>query len=121
MLGDTAMNFKINGHHLEITPAISERVKSKFERILRHFDQVLAINVTLSVDNQKEKEKRQQAGVHIHLKGKDIFVEEHHEDLYAAIDGLVDKLDRQVLRHKSRAYGHDHEALKHRPLDEAQP
>lgn len=115
------MNFKISGHHLEITPAITDRVKIKLERVLRHFDQVMAINVTLSVDNQKEKDKRQQAGVHIRLKGKDIFVEEHHEDLYAAIDGLVDKLDRQVLKHKSRVHSYEHDALKHHPSDGAQP
>ncbi|MCS6765089.1 MAG: ribosome-associated translation inhibitor RaiA [Candidatus Protistobacter heckmanni] len=111
------MNFKISGHHLDITPALRDYVGIKLERIVRHFDQVIGVSVLLAVDNQKEKEKRQYAEVNLHLKGKDIFVESHHEDLYAAIDCLVDKLDRQVLRHKDRKQ--QHTPAKYR-MDQAQ-
>ncbi|CAG9206296.1 MULTISPECIES: ribosome hibernation-promoting factor, HPF/YfiA family [Paraburkholderia] len=109
------MNLKISGHHLEVTPALREYVITKLDRVLRHFDQVIDGNVVLSVDNHKEKDKRQKVEVNLHLKGKDIFVESCNGDMYAAIDLVVDKLDRQVVRHKDRVQGHAHEALKHQP------
>ena len=106
------MNLTISGHHLEVTPALREYVIAKLERITRHFDQVVDVSVRLTIDNQKEKERRQKAEVTLHVKGKDIFVEQAHEDLYAAIDQLMDKLDRQVVRHKDKLHDHHHEAAK---------
>lgn len=109
------MNLKISGHHLEVTPALREYVITKLDRMLRHLDQVIDGNVVLSVDNHKEKDKRQKVEVNLHLKGKDIFVESANGDMYAAIDLVVDKLDRQVVRHKDRLQGHQHESLKYQP------
>ena len=106
------MNLKISGHHLEVTPALREYVITKLDRVLRHFDQVIDGNVVLSVDNHKEKDKRQKVEVNLHLKGKDIFVESANGDMYAAIDLVVDKLDRQVVRHKDRLQDHHHSAPK---------
>ncbi|WP_153101440.1 ribosome hibernation-promoting factor, HPF/YfiA family [Paraburkholderia hayleyella] len=108
------MNLQISGHHLEVTPALREYVIAKLDRVLRHFDQVIDGSVVLSVDNQKEK--RQKIEINLHLKGKDIFVESAESDMYAAIDLVIDKLDRQVIRHKDRLQGHQHEAIKHQPL-----
>lgn len=107
------MNFKITGHNLDITPAIIDYTKAKLDKALNHSDHILGVQVTLSIDNQKEKDKRQQASVHVHLKGKEIFVESCHEDLYAAIDYLADKLDRQILRYKERSQTHNHESVKY--------
>ena len=87
------MNLTISGHHLEVTPALREYVLTKLERVTRHFDQVVDVNVLLTVEKLKEKERRQKAEVTLHVKGRDIFVEQSHEDLYAAIDQLMDKLD----------------------------
>jgi putative sigma-54 modulation protein len=106
------MNLTISGHHLEITPALHGYVTSKLDRISRHFDQVVDIKVILSVDNMKEKDLRQKAECNIHVKGKDIFAETAHADLYAAVDELADKLDRQVLRYKDKAQEHHHETAK---------
>lgn len=106
------MNLTISGHHLEVTPALREYVLNKLERITRHFDQVVDISVLLRVENLKEKDRRQKAEVTLHVKGRDIFVEQAHEDLYAAIDELMDKLDRQVMRHKDRLQDHHHAATK---------
>src|SRR4051812_22102211 len=106
------MNLTISGHHLEVTPALREYVLTKLDRITRHFDQVVDINVLLSVEKLKEKERRQKAEVTLHVKGKDIFVENSHEALYAAIDQLMDKLDRQVCRHKDKLQDHHHVAAK---------
>jgi putative sigma-54 modulation protein len=94
------MNLTISGHHLEVTPSLRTYVTSKLDRVIRHFDQVIDVNVLLTVEKLKEKERRQKAEVNLHVKGKDIFAECAHEDLYAAIDELVDKLDRQVIKHK---------------------
>jgi len=73
---------------------------------------VVDINVLLTVEKLAEKERRQKAEVTVHVKGKDIYVEQAHEDLYAAIDQLMDKLDRQVCRHKDRLQNHHHVAAK---------
>ncbi|MDO9238351.1 MAG: ribosome-associated translation inhibitor RaiA [Aquabacterium sp.] len=110
------MNLTISGHHLEVTPSIREYVRTKLERVTRHFDQVVDINVLLSVEKQKEKNRRQQAEVTVRVKGKDIFVETAHEDLYAAIDQLMDKLDRQVCRYKDRVQDHHHDSHKRQEL-----
>jgi putative sigma-54 modulation protein len=106
------MNLTISGHHLEVTPALREYVIAKLDRVTRHFDQVVDINVLLTVEKQKEKERRQKAEVTVHVKGRDIFVEHSAEDLYAAIDQLMDKLDRQVCRHKDRVQDHHHASAK---------
>ncbi len=106
------MNFTISGHHLDITPALKEYVLTKLDRVTRHFDQVVDVNVLLSIENKKEKERRQKAEVTLHVKGRDIFVEDAQEDMYAAIDQVMDKLDRQVVRHKDKLQDHHHEASK---------
>jgi putative sigma-54 modulation protein len=95
------MNLQISGHHLEITPAIHDYVTGKLERVVRHFDNVIDVNVILSVDKLKQK-----AEVTVHLSGKDIFVEAIEEDLYASVDCLVDKLDRQIQKHKQKLQDH---------------
>jgi len=106
------MNLTISGHHLEVTPALRGYVTQKLDRIMRHFDQVVDVRVLLSIENQKEKQGRQRAECNIHVKGNDLFAECASEDLYAAVDELVDKLDRQVVRHKDRLQDHQHPSAK---------
>ena len=101
------MNLSVSGHHLAITPAIRGYIESKMERVLRHSDNVIDVNVVLSV-----QKLRQHAEITVHVRGKDIFVEAEQADMYAAIDALVDKLDRCLLKHKRRTFSHGHEALK---------
>jgi putative sigma-54 modulation protein len=98
------MNLNITGHHIEVTPAIREYVKDKLERVLRHFDQVTSSHVILSVEKLQQK-----AEVTLHVKGKDIYADAIDGDLYAAIDLVADKLDRQVVKHKEKVsnYAHD--------------
>jgi putative sigma-54 modulation protein len=93
------MNLNVSGHHLEVTPAIRTYVHSKLERIARHFDHVIDAHVILTVDKLRQK-----AEVTLHVRGKDLHCECEEADLYAAIDLLVDKLDRQVLRYKDKRY-----------------
>ena len=106
------MNLHINGHHLEVTPAIRNYVVEKLDRVKRHFDHVIDASVTLSVVKLVQK-----AEVTLHAKGKDIHAEAHDEDMYAAIDALADKLDRQVLRHKDKITNHSHTAPKHMVIE----
>ena len=103
------MNLRINSHHVEVTPAIKTHVEERVVRIKKHFDQVINISATLIVDKAKEKNLRQTAELTLHIKGKDLFAEAHHEDLYHAIDAAVDKLDKQVLKHKEQVKSHHHE------------
>ena len=108
------MNLTISGHHMEVTPALRGYVTSKLDRVTRHFDQMVDVKVLLSVENQKEKDKRQRAECTIRVKGNDLFAESAHEDLYAAVDELMDKLDRQVVRHKDKVQSYDRTgATKH--------
>lgn len=109
------MNLTISGHHLELTPAIRQYVETKLERIKRHFDHVIDVAVILAVEKLPEKEKRQKAEINLRLRGKDIHVESIAEDLYAAIDTLIDKLDRQVIKYKTKVQDHQHEAIKRMP------
>jgi len=102
------MNLTITGHHVEVTPAIRDYVSSKLDRVIRHFDNVTSVGVILSVEKLDQK-----AEVTLHTRGKDIFVEAHDGDMYAAIDAMADKLDRQVQKHKQKVQDHNHEALKH--------
>lgn len=106
------MNLTISGHHLDVTPALRSYVTTKLDRISRHFDQVVDIKVLLTIDNLKEKDQRQRAECSIHVKGRELFAEAAHADLYAAVDGLADKLDRQVLKYKDKAQDHQHHSAK---------
>jgi len=107
------MNVQVSGHHVEVTQPIHDYVLAKLERVQRHFDHVIDINVILSV-----QKLRQKAEISVHLRGKDIHVESDDEDLYAAIDLMMDKLDRQIIKHKQKAYSHPHDALKRQAADE---
>ena len=97
------MNLNLTGRHLEITPAIREHVTSKLDKVKRHFDNVIDINVILSVDKLIQK-----AEASVHISGKTLFAETEDSNLYVAIETLVDSLDRQVLKHKEK-----HTARRH--------
>lgn len=95
------MQSNISGHHLEVTPAIKDYVTSKLDRLNRHSDRITSTQVTLSVDKLVQK-----AEATIHVSGKDFFADSESENLYAAIDVLTDKLDRQLIKHKEKIRSH---------------
>jgi len=101
------MNLSINGRHLEITVAIREYVTNKLGRVLRHFDHVIDTQVILSVEPIEHK-----AEITMHLPGKDIHCEASAENLYAAIDILVDKADRKIIQYKDKLQNHVHTPVK---------
>lgn len=91
------MQINLTGHHVDITEALKGHVDNKFERLARHFDHVLNAHVVLSVEKLRQK-----AEATLHINGAKLFADSVHEDMYAAIDTLIDKLDRQVLKHKEK-------------------
>ena len=99
------MQINVSGHHVEITDALRNYVNEKLSRLERHFDKVGNINVILTVENVRHK-----AEASLHLSGHDIFAEatDADENMYAAIDALADKLDRQVKKHKEKLTNHLH-------------
>ncbi len=98
------MNLNLTGRHLEITPAIREHVISKLDKVKRHFDNVIDVNVILSVDKLQQK-----AEASLHLSGKTIVAETSDTNLYVAIDALIESLDRQVLKHKEKNTARRHD------------
>ena len=95
------MQLSITGHHIEVTPALRERVASKMEKIERHFDHLTDVHVILTVEKQ-----RHTAEATLNASRARLFAEATEEDMYAAIDGLIDKLDRQVKKHKEKLTDH---------------
>ena len=104
------MQITITGHHVDVSPALRAYVTEKMQKLSRHFDQVNSINVILNVEKlQQHAEATVKAG------GRTIFAAETAPDMYASIDGLIDKLDRQVRRYKDRITNHHH--VRHEPVE----
>ncbi len=95
------MQINISGHHVEVSPALKNYVNAKLERLSKHHDRITSTNVILSVEKLVQK-----AEASVHVSGKDFFANSESEDLYAAIDTLSDKLDRQLIRHKEKQRNH---------------
>jgi putative sigma-54 modulation protein len=104
---ETDMQINITGHHIEVTPALKAYVTDKLRRIHRHFDHVISTDVILRVENHHK-----QAEAKVVAAGKSLFAQESGDDMYAAIDGLIDKIDKQVRRHKDRVRDHQATAVK---------
>ena len=98
------MNLNLTGNHLEITPAIRDYVVAKLDRVTRHFDHVIDVSVVLSVNKLRQKVE-----ANLHIRGKDLHAESIEPDMYAAIDALADKLDRQVLKAKEKRVSDRHD------------
>jgi putative sigma-54 modulation protein len=95
------MQLSITGHHIDVTPALREYVGAKLVRLERHFDNMTDIHCVLTVEKLAHR-----AEATVHLGGGTIHAVAVEQDMYAAIDGLVDKLDRQVKKHKEKATDH---------------
>ena len=108
------MQVNVTGHHVDITESLHDYVINKIERLERHFDHLTNIHVILSVEKLRQK-----AEATFNLGGNNVFADAVHEDMYAAIDGLVDKLDRQVKKHKEKITDHHRASggLKAQPTD----
>ena len=95
------MQIDITGHHIEVTDPLRDYVKEKFERLERHFDNVVDVHVILTVEKLDQK-----AETTLNVSGARLYADAVDEDMYAAIDALTDKLDRQVVKHKEKRQDH---------------
>jgi putative sigma-54 modulation protein len=95
------MQISIDGHHVDVTESMQDYIRTKMARIERHFDQVVDMHVVLSVEKLRHK-----AEATIHVAGNTIHAHSENDDMYAAIDLLLDKLDRQVKKHKEKLTNH---------------
>ena len=95
------MQLNVSGHHVEITESMRGYVASKIERLERHFDIVSNVHCILTVEKAQHK-----AEAKVNVNGGTIYADNTEEDMYAAIDGLVDKLDRRVRKHKEKLVDH---------------
>lgn len=100
------MQISVSGHHLDVTDSIRAYTLEKFDKLERHFEHITSIHVILELEKN-----RQIAEATIHIKGGELFADAESEDLYAAIDALVDKLDRQILKHKEKVIDRAHRAV----------
>ncbi|NPU92801.1 MAG: ribosome-associated translation inhibitor RaiA [Gammaproteobacteria bacterium] len=91
------MQINISGHHVEVTDALKDYVADKLQKLERHTGDITSIQAILSVEKNRQK-----AEATIRVKGADLFANAESEDMYAAIDLLTDKLDRQVVKHKEK-------------------
>ena len=95
------MQINVSGHHVEVTPALRNYVNTKFQRLVRHFDNATQAHVVLTVEKLHQK-----AEATIHVSGGNLFADAVDGDMYAAIDALADKLHRQLKRHKEKLTDH---------------
>jgi putative sigma-54 modulation protein len=106
------MNLNICGHHVDLTPPLRAYVTTKLRRLERHFDHLIAAEVVLSVEKLRHK-----AEATVHTSGAQLHAEAEVEDMYAAIDSMIDKLDQQTRKHKEKLRGHHvKEPAKRLPL-----
>jgi len=91
------MQVKISGQHVEITDSMRDYMNEKLARLERHFDKITNVHVIMSVDKIIHK-----AEAVLHIAGGEIHAHAEHQDMYAAIDGLADKLDRQLIKYKEK-------------------
>ena len=106
------MNLNISGHHIDMPDALHDYVASKMGRIERHFDHVIDAEVVLEVEKVRHK-----AEATMQLRGATVHAESTQDDMYAAIDCMIDKLDRQTRRHKEKAKDHHNRQARHINLD----
>ncbi|NVJ58893.1 MAG: ribosome hibernation promoting factor [Gammaproteobacteria bacterium] len=95
------MQINLTGHHVDITESLRNYVHEKFEKLERHFDHINNVHVILSVEKL-----RQIAEAKVNVNGGELFANAENEDMYASIDSLIDKLDRQVIKHKEKMIRH---------------
>lgn len=105
------MQLDITGHNLDVTPLLNNYINDKVTRLKRHFDQVLNIHMILEVQKHNNK-----AEASLNVSGNHIFADASGHDMYAAIDALADKLDRQILKHKEKLRSHRRREGSHRNI-----
>ena len=97
------MQLSISGHHIDVTDPLKSYVEDKLQKLERHYDHITNAHVILTVEKLKQR-----AEATIHISGAEVFADADCDDMYAAIDKLTDKLDRQILKHKEKIEDRHH-------------
>ncbi|REL30641.1 ribosome hibernation promoting factor [Thalassotalea euphylliae] len=95
------MQINLSGHHVEVTDSLRDFVNTKFAKLERHFDHINNVYVVLTVEKLNQK-----AEATVHLNGTEVHASAQNQDMYASIDSLIDKLDRQILKYKGKITQH---------------
>lgn len=106
------MQINLTGNHIDLTDSMKTYVNEKFQKLERHFDKVSDTHVVLTVENNQHK-----AEATVNMSGNRVFADSVESDMYVAIDGLVDKLDRQVKKHKEKLKNHLHHKPQQQPVE----
>ena len=106
------MHIYVNGRNIEITDAIKAYVKEKFGKVANHYDQIQGIDVVLSVIKNPAASGKHVAEVSCKMTTGVVRCEESAESMYASIDLLADKLDRQVKKFKDKTLGSDKSSIR---------
>ena len=97
------MQLNISGHHVDVTDALRSYVEEKLKKLERHYDHITNTHVILTVEKLEQR-----AEATVHISGAEVFADANCDDMYAAIDKLTDKLDRQILKHKEKLQDRHH-------------
>lgn len=97
------MQLSISGHHIDVSESLRDYVTEKLDRLKRHSDHITNVHVVLTVEKMIQR-----AEATVHVSGGELFADAETEDLYAAIDLLADKLDRQLIKHKEKTVNRHH-------------
>jgi putative sigma-54 modulation protein len=97
------MQLNISGHHVDVTDALKSYVEEKLQKLERHYDHITNAHVILTVEKIQQR-----AEATVHISGAEVFADANCDDMYAAIDKLTDKLDRQILKHKEKVQDRQH-------------
>ncbi len=103
------MQISVTGHHVDITDSLKDYVDNKFAKLERHFEHIINIHVILTVEKDRQK-----AEATVNINRGDLFADNEQDNMYAAIDGLIEKLDRQLLKHKEKLTNHHRAEGRHR-------
>ncbi len=105
------MQLNLTGHHIEITDSLRDHVTNKIQKLKRHFDHMTNVHVVLSVEKDRKK-----AEATVHVSGADLFASDENDNMYTAIEHVINKLDRQIIKHKEKMknhHQHDGADMKH--------
>ena len=106
------MQINITGHHLKVTNSLKNYVEKKFERLTRHFNHVMDVHVILTVEKLIRR-----AEASLKVGGNKIFADATNHGMYAAVDSLVNKLDRQIVKHKEKLKDHHQSEVEHHTIN----
>ena len=100
------MNINISARHVDLTPALKEYIENKLSKVEKRFENITSVHVVISVEKLQHI-----AEARIHVSGADIIAHSSNENMYASIDTLSDKLDRQIIKHKEKLKNHKHKPV----------